>query len=60
MDQIVFVFDLESFLPVTTDEDADETLLERGLEDVKEAVLKVLTHGRILERRSDLSSFGFR
>ena len=61
MDQIVFIFDLESFLPPSVEvEDDVEFLLEKGLEDVKEAALKILTHGRVLERRADLSSFGFR
>ena len=59
MDQIVFVIDLESFLPESTDEDV-ESLVERGLHDLKEAALKVLTHGRVFERRADISSFGFR
>ena len=59
MDQIVFVIDLESFLPESTDEDV-ESLVERGLHDLKEAALKVLTHGRVFERRGDISSFGFR
>ena len=59
MDQIVFIFDLESFLPPSVEDDV-EFLLEKGLEDVKEAALKILTHGRVLERRADLSSFGFR
>ena len=59
MDQIVFVIDLESFLPDTIEEDV-ESLVERGLHDLKEAALKVLTHGRVFERRGDISSFGFR
>ena len=59
MDQIVFVIDLESFLPESTDEDV-ESLVERGLHDLKEAALKIITHGRVFERRGDISSFGFR
>ena len=59
MDQIVFIIDVECFLPVSLDEDV-ESLVERGLHDVKEAALKILTHGRVFERRDDISSFGFR
>ena len=59
MDQIVLIIDLESFLPDTIEEDL-ESLIERGLHDVKEAALKILTHGRVFERRGDISSFGFR
>ena len=59
MDQIVLIIDLESFLPDTIEEDL-ESLVERGLHDVKEAALKILTHGRVFERRGDISSFGFR
>ena len=59
MDQIVFVIDLESFLPESTDEDV-ESLVERGLHNLKEAALKILTHGRVFERTGDISSFGFR
>ena len=59
MDQIVFIIDVECFLPDNIDEDV-ESLVERGLHDVKEAALKILTHGRVFERRGDISSFGFR
>ena len=61
MDQIVFIFDLESFLPpsVSPEEEVD-ILLERGLRDLKAAALKLLTYGRVLERPGELSSFGFR
>ena len=59
MDQIVLIIDLESFLPDTIEEEL-ESLIERGLHDVKEAALKILTHGRVFERRGDISSFGFR
>ena len=59
MDQIVLIIDLESFLPDTIEEEL-EILIERGLHDVKEAALKILTHGRVFERRGDISSFGFR
>ena len=59
MDQIVFIIDVECFLPDNSDQDV-ETLVERGLHDVKQAALKILTHGRVLERRGDISSFGFR
>ena len=59
MDQIVFIIDVECFLPDISDQDV-ETLVERGLHDVKQAALKILTHGRVLERRGDISSFGFR
>ena len=59
MDQIVFVIDLESFLSESADEDV-ESLVERGLLHLKEAALKLLTSGRVFERRSEISSFGFR
>ena len=59
MDQIVFIIDVECFLPDSIDQDV-ETLVERGLHDVKQAALKILTHGRVFERRGDISSFGFR
>ena len=59
MDQIVFIVDVECFLPDSIDQDV-ETLVERGLHDVKQAALKILTHGRVFERRGDISSFGFR
>ena len=59
MDQIVLIIDLESFLPDTIEEEL-EILIERGLHDVKEVALKILTHGRVFERRGDISSFGFR
>ena len=61
MDQIVFIIDVECFLPDNINDDEDvESLVERGLHDVKEAALKILTHGRVFERRDDISSFGFR
>ena len=59
MDQIVLIVDVECFLPDSIDQDV-ETLVERGLHDVKQAALKILTHGRVFERRGDISSFGFR
>lgn len=59
MDQIVFVIDLESFLPDVL-EDVDDSAIESTLTDVRKALLKILTHGRVIERRRDLSSFGFR
>ena len=59
MDQIVLIVDVECFLPDSIDQDV-ETLVERGLHDVKQAALKILTHGRVFERRGDVSSFGFR
>ena len=59
MDQIVFVIDLESFLPDVLD-DVDDSAIESTLTDVKKALLRILTHGRVIERRRDLSSFGFR
>ena len=59
MDQIVFIVDVECFLPDSIDQDV-ETVVERGLHDVKQAALKILTHGRVFERRGDISSFGFR
>ena len=59
MDQIVFIFDLESFLPSVLEE-VDDSYLESTLCNVKKALLRILTHGRVLERRRDLSSFGFR
>ena len=57
MDQIVFVLDLESFLPDVLD-DVDD--IETTLTDVRKALLRIITHGRVFERRRDLSSFGFR
>ena len=60
MDQIVFVIDLESFLPPILEDDFDDGCMEAFLTDVKKAVLRILTYGRIVERRRDLSSFGFR
>ena len=59
MDQIVFVIDLESFLPDVLD-DVDDSAIESILTDVRKALLRILTHGRVIERRRDLSSFGFR
>ena len=59
MDQIVFVIDLESFLPDVL-EDVDDSAIESILTDVRKALLRILTHGRVIERRRDLSSFGFR
>ena len=59
MDQIVFVIDLESFLPDVL-EDVDDSAIESTLTDVRKALLRILTHGRVIERRRDLSSFGFR
>lgn len=59
MDQIVFVIDLESFLPDVLD-DVDDSAIESILNDVRKAHLRILTHGRVIERRRDLSSFGFR
>ena len=59
MDQIVFVIDLESFLPDVL-EDVDDSAIESILNDVRKALLRILTHGRVIERRRDLSSFGFR
>ena len=57
MDQIVFVLDLESFLPDVLD-DVDD--IETTLTDVRKALLRIITHGRVIERRRDLSSFGVR
>ena len=57
MDQRVFVLDLESFLPDVLD-DVDD--IETTLTDVRKALLRIITHGRVIERRRDLSSFGFR
>ena len=59
MDQIVFIIDLESFLPRTL-EQIDDGFLEKFLNNVKKALIRILTHGRVIERRRDLSSFGFR
>ena len=59
MDQIVFIIDLEALLPDIID-DLNEDDLERRLNNLKKAVLRILTHGRVVERRRDLSSFGFR
>ena len=59
MDQIVFVIDLESFLPDVL-EDVDDGAIESTLADVRKALLRILTHGRVIERRRDLSTFGFR
>ena len=59
MDQIVFIIDLESFLPRTL-EQIDDSFLESFLKNVKKALIRILTHGRVIERRQDLSSFGFR
>ena len=59
MDQIVFIFDLEGIFPDTVD-DIDEDDLEAKINVLKKAVLRILTHGRVIERRRDLSSFGFR
>ena len=59
MDQLVFVVDLESFLPDVLD-DVDDGAIESTLTDVRKALLRIITHGRIIERRRDLSSFGFR
>ena len=59
MDQIVFVLDLESFLPDVLD-DVDDSTIETTLSDVRKALLRIITHGRVIERRRDLSSFGFR
>ena len=59
MDQIVFIIDLESFLPDVLD-DVDDSTIESRLADVRKALLQILTHGRVIERRRDLSSFGFR
>ena len=60
MDQIVFIIDLESFLPETHEDSFDDEHLETFLANVKKAFLRILTHGRVVERRRDLSSFGFR
>ena len=60
MDQIVFIIDLESFLPETLEDSFDDGSLETFLTNVKKALLRILTHGRVVERRRDLSSFGFR
>ena len=59
MDQIVFIIDLEALLPDIID-DLNEDDLERRLNNLKKAILRILTHGRVVERRRDLSSFGFR
>ena len=59
MDQIVFVIDLESFLPDVL-EDVDDSAIESTLTDVRKALLRILTHGRVIERRRDFSSFGSR
>ena len=56
MDQTVFVIDLESFMPRTF----DQTQVDKFLTNVKKALIRILTHGRIIERPDDLSSFGFR
>ena len=53
----MFVLDLESFLPDVLD-DVDD--IETTLTDVRKALLRIITHGRVIERRRDLSSFGFR
>ena len=59
MDQIVFIFDLEGIFPDTVD-DIDEDDLEARINVLKKAVLRILTHGQVIERRRDLSSFGYR
>ena len=59
MDQIVFIIDLESFLPRILDQ-IDDGFLESFLNNVKKALIRILTHGRVIERKEDLSSFGFR
>ena len=55
----MFVVDLESFLPDVLD-DVDDGAIESTLTDVRKALLRIITHGRVIERRRDLSSFGFR